>query len=746
MTPRRHSAGSAAIALAAALVVGDAALAAARAQSPRSAVRFGSGAAPYYGGEESQNALAAGLVRERQSGWDRDALLPLAREMRDGQVVRGNGLFGSDWHLAVPKFAEDIGKAAYGVAQSPVLAPIPVDDQYRTQQIEGAEAVVGPQVAAGFVRNALAPRGGAEVGAFGGRLPPGYRAVGERDPNGPMNYAIEHATRTGYEQVGRAYVRDLGESAQVGRIAIDQEHARKGIGTALYGQIENDLGKPLVPDSVLTDAAHAFWAKHRPEAVAGYEKNGSFWQPGTAKPAPVPAASIDDLIRQAREVNQGGAGKVEQPGIRAYHGSPNEIGQFATPAFFSRNRDVADIYRTSHGSGDNINGIGGSQPPRGYGVAARALSDTKDRTVAASNLRERLAEAETPRERRELMDGIAYLESGKPAGYIYDVTLPEPAKDYAGRTYNDVLAKAAADGNKVFTMFNGQEIVVTDPSLIKTNAKEVFSDSIGPQPINALMKEARSQQPGIRAFHGSPHDFDKFSLDKIGTGEGAQSYGHGLYFAENEGVAQNYRDALANIKVGGKEPDLKRPDHWIAMALDAANGNKAKAVVDLRRDLENQFPDNWPAIEEAIRQIESGSIPNQLPPVSDRGRMYEVNIKADPESFLDWDKPLSQQSEKVRQALAQYGIDRPDWTGGQIHESSKLVPGERMDKGVAAQRLREAGIPGIRYLDQGSRGKGDGSRNLVVFDDSLIEILRKYGLAGMMAGGASLASQGDQQQ
>ena len=37
----------------------------------------------------------------------------------------------------------------------------------------------------------------------------------------------------------------------------------------------------------------------------------------------------------------------------------------------------------------------------------------------------------------------------------------------------------------------------------------------------------------IRAYHGSPHDFERFDTSKIGTGEGAQSYGHGLYFAEN---------------------------------------------------------------------------------------------------------------------------------------------------------------------------------------------------------------------
>src|SRR5690606_6130189 len=36
-----------------------------------------------------------------------------------------------------------------------------------------------------------------------------------------------------------------------------------------------------------------------------------------------------------------------------------------------------------------------------------------------------------------------------------------------------------------------------------------------------------------RAFHGSPHRFDRFSLQHIGTGEGAQAFGWGLYFAEN---------------------------------------------------------------------------------------------------------------------------------------------------------------------------------------------------------------------
>ena len=45
----------------------------------------------------------------------------------------------------------------------------------------------------------------------------------------------------------------------------------------------------------------------------------------------------------------------------------------------------------------------------------------------------------------------------------------------------------------------------------------------------------------LEAWHGSPHKFDKFSMDQIGTGEGAQAYGHGLYFADDIDEAKRYQ-------------------------------------------------------------------------------------------------------------------------------------------------------------------------------------------------------------
>ncbi|MCD8377223.1 MAG: hypothetical protein LUB59_00380 [Candidatus Gastranaerophilales bacterium] len=46
-------------------------------------------------------------------------------------------------------------------------------------------------------------------------------------------------------------------------------------------------------------------------------------------------------------------------------------------------------------------------------------------------------------------------------------------------------------------------------------------------------------------YHGTPHRFDEFSTDKIGTGEGAQTHGWGLYFAGNKDISEEYRKSLS---------------------------------------------------------------------------------------------------------------------------------------------------------------------------------------------------------
>ena len=251
----------------------------------------------------------------------------------------------------------------------------------------------------------------------------------------------------------------------------------------------------------------------------------------------------------------------------------------------------------------------------------------------------------------------------------------------------------------------------------------------------------------IRAYHGSPHDFDKFDMSRIGTGEGAQAFGFGLYFAENEGVARSYRDALQKAEPGTRLLSRMPSDDIAALKENIKAGRSESEVVRLARNARYSLTDYNPSeLADVVKLLADGKTADAKKP----GRLYEVNIKADPNDFLDWDKPLSQQPEaraildrirvntapeaphdnpavnNIRAALGQANVRRDDWQ-------------DAIKRPETVQALRDAGIPGVKYLDQMSRGKGEGSRNYAVWDDKLIEILRKYGLLPPVAAGTAAA-------
>jgi hypothetical protein len=104
--------------------------------------------------------------------------------------------------------------------------------------------------------------------------------------------------------------------------------------------------------------------------------------------------------------------------------------------------------------------------------------------------------------------------------------------------------------------------------------------------------------------------------------------------------------------------------------------------------------------------------------------------------MLDWDKPLSQQPEmipRVREAMAAKGFEPwqidsmigRDITGEQVNAFVGGIQGQAK----SPELLRKAGIPGIRYLDGGSRGAGAGTSNYVVFpgEEGLLKILERNG-------------------
>lgn len=248
----------------------------------------------------------------------------------------------------------------------------------------------------------------------------------------------------------------------------------------------------------------------------------------------------------------------------------------------------------------------------------------------------------------------------------------------------------------------------------------------------------------IKAYHGSPHDFDRFDLSKIGTGEGAQAYGHGIYLAENPEVARAYRDALELRKTGPGRPSYETPEYSARSVLDAVGGdpNRAIAEIEKRREDVRGLDPRFRAegSEEKFQKVID--ILKEGRPLGG-GKMYEVNIHADPAHFLDWNSPFFKQSEKVQDAL--HGLGVPNNVNGgkrgsDIYRDIGISPDNKAGGAAympdfASDTMKGAGIPGIKYLDQGSRAAGNGSRNYVIFDDKLVKIARKYAVPGMVGAG-----------
>lgn len=85
----------------------------------------------------------------------------------------------------------------------------------------------------------------------------------------------------------------------------------------------------------------------------------------------------------------------------------------------------------------------------------------------------------------------------------------------------------------------------------------------------AKFRAPTEKKPGIIAFHGSGADFDEFKLEKIGTGEGAQAYGYGLYFTDSESIAKFYRDTISRRQDGIPQSVPDNPENVAEnLALD----------------------------------------------------------------------------------------------------------------------------------------------------------------------------------
>jgi hypothetical protein len=251
----------------------------------------------------------------------------------------------------------------------------------------------------------------------------------------------------------------------------------------------------------------------------------------------------------------------------------------------------------------------------------------------------------------------------------------------------------------------------------------------------------------LDAYHGSPYTFERFDISKVGTGEGAQAYGHGIYFAEAPGVARGYQMALSR-KAGEETTIGGKPVADVYNKIyDKANRMPVKdAEIEYQKAemLEKMMLDTPPnelisyakdigADPKVIQWLEKDIAPKTKFP----GAFYKVDIPDKAiDTFIDWDKPLSEQNNSIKELVKSISIEEglptnyknyqslgKDKTGADFYDALKMKFGGDAKK--ASDILNSYGIGGVKYLDQSSRSAGEGTRNFVVFDPSIVKMLER---------------------
>jgi len=298
-----------------------------------------------------------------------------------------------------------------------------------------------------------------------------------------------------------------------------------------------------------------------------------------------------------------------------------------------------------------------------------------------------------------------------------------------------------------------------------------------------LAKPAQGMVRELITYHGTPHTFPAvpdnplgaFDASKIGTGEGAQAFGHGIYLAESPDVASGYKRILGNreFEIAGKKLyassglssrvlDQQSKAETIAAdalddAMNAQSSAPAQFAANRLRQMARQYPEEASSINDALNIIADWEQTGSASKMS--GALYTADLPdAMIDQMLDWDKPLSDQPFKVQMAIYNDMIDagyskasvndllnrktgmeffRTLHNGLAQGESTALNLAKKLNLGeqgmlmgapaLVSAVMRRMGIPGIKYLDGGSRGTGKGTRNFVVFpgEESNLKILKR---------------------
>ena len=258
--------------------------------------------------------------------------------------------------------------------------------------------------------------------------------------------------------------------------------------------------------------------------------------------------------------------------------------------------------------------------------------------------------------------------------------------------------------------------------------------------INITISEDNGKLFYQRAYAGSRVDYDRPSLEAIGSGEGHQAHGWGLYYALNRDVAEGYMEKLSSVpKIvdeNGNEifPKSTNEEYTDEDVWDVLETEAERVDYDIRALKQNLLKEREDIYKDAYRAIKDKKEIKKL-----KGQVHEVDIP-EPPFLLDEDLPIKEQSPFVKEAVKNYFHSRPDdyipvetvdnvaWDGRRLYKEVVFQmrrEGAENPEKAASETLLKFGIRGITY-----DGAADG-KCFVIFDDKDVNVVQKFYQTGI---------------
>jgi hypothetical protein len=331
------------------------------------------------------------------------------------------------------------------------------------------------------------------------------------------------------------------------------------------------------------------------------------------------------------------------------------------------------------------------------------------------------------------------------------------------------------------TMLSSDPTRVDDPGAYGTAdlARQTLGAGYAGAPLRRGLGIFGSQP--LTTWHASPHSFKKFDISKIGTGEGVQAYGRGLYSAESPSVSGRggYYDMQFTMRKLGRSS----LDNMEKSTLKMMGQNKSDD--EIIQSIKTSITD--PRYDETTKDAIARSTVKRMNDY--RSHVYKVLIDTHPDELFDWDDLLKNQSPLIQDAIGYLWNKQKlpgnpfEMNGGELYKKLTDAIEPRFGSPTAAQEVMRqfmdsAGIPGIKYLDQFSRfsqatidGKkqslarllqipnsptknamqrvlekeiarmeerlGKRSQNVVIHNSDIMSIAQKLGIAGILGGAAA---------